>query len=478
MNRSRVGQWLRVLLPLAVLLLVVAACGAPPTQPGVAPSQGTTAEEATSEEAAPEEAAAEEAAEAPTPVPSPTPVVAEFGSGGQQLIFWNGLTGSDGVTMQAMVEQFVADNPDISVRIEAMPWNIYFDKLLTSMVSGSPPDVFIVREFENAGFARQGVLRDSADLYTSGGGTLPDEDFKPELLERLDYEGVRYGVPLDNLGWGVWINRDLFEAAGLDPDTPIVGGDALIEAAKALTVDVNGVRGNEEGFDAANVAQWGIAVNNPKNTYQSVLWQFGGDVFDGATATLDSPEALAALTYLNDLIHVHHVSPPSAGFDALQAFGAGQLAILPYGTWGLNFMKESEINWDVWPMIQMGSQPAARMSSHVLHIPATLEGDNLDAAKRLVTYLSDHGGTWADSGQVPARVSVQEQLDPVEDRAVLVFAESFNAQGRLETPHALKQEIAAAWEPEVDGVWNLVSTPEEALGVGNQRVQEVLDRGQ
>src|SRR5690606_2239834 len=102
-----------------------------------------------------------------------------YGTGQLQLIYWHGLTGADGVTMQAMVEQFTADNPDISVRIEAMPWNIYFDKLLTAMVSGSPPDVFIVREFENAGFARQGVLRDSSDLYASGGGPLPDEDFKP-----------------------------------------------------------------------------------------------------------------------------------------------------------------------------------------------------------------------------------------------------------------------------------------------------------
>ena len=111
-------------------------------------------------------------------------------------------------------------------------------------------------------------------------------------------------------------------------------------------------------------------------------------------------------------------------------------------------------------------------------MPATLEGDRLDAAKRLITYLSDNGLTWSSSGQVPARISVQAQLDPEADRAVLVFAESFNRQGRLETPHSLKQEIAAAWEPEVDGAWNQVATPADALKVANGRVQEVLDRGQ
>jgi ABC-type glycerol-3-phosphate transport system substrate-binding protein len=467
----------RILFPtllLFVLMLSLAGCGAPPTQgPLVADQPAAPADAA----AAP--AAAAPAADAPAePPPTATPVVSEFGSGGQQLIFWNGLTGADGVTMQAMVEDFVAANPDISVRVEAMPWNIYFDKLLTSMVSGSPPDVFIVREFENAGFARQGVLRDSSDLYVSGGGTLPDDDFKPELLGRLDYEGVRYGVPLDNLGWGTWINRDLFTAAGLDPDSPPASGDELVAMARKLTVDVNGVRADEEGFDSTQVAQWGIAINNPKNTYQTALWQFGGDVFQDGTAMLDQQPALDAMNFLTGLIYEEHVSPPPAGFDALQAFGAGQLAILPYGTWGLNFMKGSGINWDVWPMVQFGPEPAARMSSHVLHMPNTLEGDRLEAATRLVTYLSDNGLKWAGSGQVPARYSVQEQLDPEADRAVLVFADSFNRQGRLETPHPLKQEIAAAWEPEIDGAWNQVAAPEDALQTANQRVREVLDRAQ
>ena len=438
----------------AVWLLI--AC-APPTQPGSAPqAQDQPAKE---------------------PPPAPTAAVTEFGEGDIQLIYWHGLTGPDGVTMQQMVEQFVRDNPDISVRIEAMPWGIYFDKLLTAMVSGSPPDVFIIHEFSSAGFARQNILRNTSDLYVSGSGQLPDDDFKPELLERLEYEGVRYGVPLDNLGWGTWINRDLFEGAGLDPDVPPRDGADLLEMARKLTVDANGNHPADAGFDPDNVVQWGIAVNNPKNTYQSVIWQFSGDIFsEDGKATLDSAEARNALQYLYDLIYEEHVAPPPSGFNALQAFGAGQVAIIPGGTWLLNFMKNSEVTWDVWPMIQIGPQGAARMSSHVLHLPIDLEGERLEAAKRLVYYLSDNGGTWATSGQVPARFSVQESLDPEADHAVLVFAESFKRQGRLETPHPLKLEIAAAWEPEVGGVWDNVASVEEALQIANERVQAVLDR--
>ncbi|MEZ4635453.1 MAG: hypothetical protein R2856_10880 [Caldilineaceae bacterium] len=88
-------------------LLLIAGCGAPPTQPA-----------APAEESQPAEEAAPAAAE---PEPTPTPIIAELGTGDTQLIFWHLLTGPDGVTMQAMVEQFVAENPDISVRIESMP---------------------------------------------------------------------------------------------------------------------------------------------------------------------------------------------------------------------------------------------------------------------------------------------------------------------------------------------------------------------
>ena len=450
-----------LLIALFVLVLLLAGCGAPPTQPAAPAAES---------EPAPAAPAASE------PEPTATPIVAELGSGDTQVIFWHLLTGPDGVTMQAMVEQFVAENPDISVRIESMPAGIYYDKLLTTMVSGDPPDVFIVHEFNTAGFVRQGVLRPSVDLFVSEGGPLPDDDFKPELLERLEFEGVRYGVPLDNLGWGVWINRTLFEAAGLDPDTPPTDGAELIAMTQQLTLDANGNNAADADFDPDNVVQWGFTVSNPKNLYQSVLWQFGGDIFSGADALLDEDPAAEAAQYLYDLIYEYHVSPPPAGFNVLQAFGAGQLAILPYGTWGLNFMKSSEIDWDVWPMIQVGPNKATRMSSHVLHMPEGLSGEQLDAAKRLIVFLSDNGLTWATSGQVPARFSVQEQLDPDADRAVIVFADSFMEQGRLETPHAHKDEIASAWEPEIGGSWDAVTTVEEALQTANQRVQDVLDR--
>ena len=58
-------------------------------------------------------------------------LVSEAGTGEIQLLFWNGLTGPDGETMIPMIEDFVAQNPDVSVRMERLNWTQqYFPKLL------------------------------------------------------------------------------------------------------------------------------------------------------------------------------------------------------------------------------------------------------------------------------------------------------------------------------------------------------------
>ncbi len=105
-----------------VLTLVFAACAPAPTQPSVEGEAELLCRRAI-----------------PRRKPSRTAIVAQAGTRALELIYWNGLTGSDGATMVEMVEAFTAENPEVSVRVEMMPWNIYFDKLLTSLVSGNPP---------------------------------------------------------------------------------------------------------------------------------------------------------------------------------------------------------------------------------------------------------------------------------------------------------------------------------------------------
>jgi ABC-type glycerol-3-phosphate transport system substrate-binding protein len=411
----------------------------------------------------------------------PTPIVAEAGEGDIQLRYWNGLTGSDGVTMVEMVQQFTDANEDVAVRVEMMQWDTYFDKLVTSLVAGDPPDLFLLHHQELPQFARLGVLMPTDDMFDYAGGPLPADDFAEPIFSATLYEGVRYGVVIDNHGFNMWVNNDLLEAAGIDPTARPENAEQFLEYAIKLTLDANGLHPDEDGFDAENIVQYGTHVSWMKPTYLSTLWQFGGDIVseDGTTATINSEAGIAALQYWYDLIYVYHVAPVPAGFDTWQTFAAGGLAMVPEGSWFRNFLvlDNPEVNWTVWGMPQWGDvQEATWESSHVVYFPASLSGEKLEAARELVVYLSEQGMYWALSGQIPARVSQQEALDPETFPSNIVFGQAFQDFGVPEMPSIYSIELVDAFQFEIDAALNDLKSVEDALNDANDAIQSVLDR--
>jgi len=166
-------------------------------------------------------------APAPAPAPTPTIAVSEVGTGQRQIIFWHGLTGADGKTMTELLKDFVRENPDIKVRQEVMVWDIFYQKVPTSVIAGTPPDLIITHEWAIAQFASRGILRVADDFYTERG--LPRDDFLKFALQNITYQGKTYGVLLDNHGWGCYINTELFKKAGVDPDKPPKSGEEFYQ---------------------------------------------------------------------------------------------------------------------------------------------------------------------------------------------------------------------------------------------------------
>ena len=263
---------------------------------------------------------------------TPEPEVTELGSGGTQISFWNGLSGSDGVTLNQMLQQFVKENPDISVRTEIIDWNSLYPKLQAAFVAGQPPDVFLLHASEIPQFQSLGVLKDLSYLYDTNGGPLPAADFAEPGFDGVKVDGVPYGVELDNHGRGTWANSDLLKKAGVEPKIPN-NFDDLVAMLQKLTLDKNGNNAASPDFDPANVTQWGTALGEyPLVDFEGFVWQHGGNIMseDGKTATVNSEEAMAALQQMHDMIYKYHVSPAPAGFDTWQSWAGWQGCYSPY----------------------------------------------------------------------------------------------------------------------------------------------------
>lgn len=412
----------------------------------------------------------------------PTPDVSSFGEGGIQISYWNGLTGSDGVTMNEMLAQFAAENPDYSVTSEIIPWDTLYAKLQAAFVANQPPEVFLLHASEVPQFANFGVLKDLGPWYASNGGWLDEADLSEITLNGMQYQGVTYGIPLDNHGRGLWINVDMFEAAGLSTDPADIPTDyaGWVELFQQLTLDGNGNNAASPDFDAENVVQWGYSVQEwPRVNFLAAIEQHGGSLVseDGSTVAVNSEAGMTALQQAVDLVYEYNVSAPPAGYDAWQSFSGGTLAVLPTGTWFRNFAEDqTDINGMAWPNVQFGEQPATWFGAHTWMVPVGLEGAELEAVQTLIQWVTENQVMWASSGQVPASLSAQAALDADNYPSNILLGQTFSEYGILDYQSTAIQEMYSALDPELDAALNGLKSVEDALNDAASRMQQVLDR--
>jgi maltose-binding protein MalE len=120
---------------------------------------------------------------------------------------------------------------------------------------------------------------------------------------------------------------------------------------------------------------------------------------------------------------------------------------------------------------------AVRYDSHMMIVPVGVEDPGLSAAKDLITWLSNNGETWATSGQVPARLSVQQKPSVQEITSVKVAGEQFAKSGVPGESHSSINEIVTAYEAAFSAILAGTTPTEQALNDAHTQVQAILDRG-
>jgi multiple sugar transport system substrate-binding protein len=176
----------------------------------------------------------------------------------------------------------------------------------------------------------------------------PDlDDFYPGDVAQYSIGGELYGLPMiadTNL---LYWRTDLFKEAGLDPQKPPETYDQLREYALKLTTDSNGKHPGDADFDANKIQIYGLAfkgVAGLGSTWEwyNYLYAFGGDLMDADyNPTLNTPEAVASLTWVVDNFRKYKLYPPDTPtydyteFHTLFVQGKVAMAVnWPY-MWGL-----------------------------------------------------------------------------------------------------------------------------------------------
>ena len=179
-------------------------------------------------------APAAQAAETAAPTNAPAAESTQDATAPKTVItYWNGFTGPDGDALRELTDLYNKTNTmNVEVVLDIMPWDVLFQKLASALPVGEAPDI-IAFSTENIGtYAKPGAIAVLDDIYASGG---IDASVIPSALnDNLKIDGKYYGVPQNFATLLLYYNKDMFKAAGLDPEKPPKDWKELEEYAIAM----------------------------------------------------------------------------------------------------------------------------------------------------------------------------------------------------------------------------------------------------
>ncbi len=255
---------------------------------------------------------------------------------------------------QKCADAFEQQNPDIKVQIENKNWGDYWSGLARGFIGDTAPDVFTDHLSKYPQFVQSEVIE---PVNTR---TVDMNQYLPGLAELWQSpNGRQYGFPKDWDTVAIIVNEDMLADAGvtkeqLDTATwnPADGGTFQQIAAK-LTVDNNGKRGDEPGFDPGNVKTYGLGFDPNGLTYGQTTWagfaaSLGFKLLNenpwGTEYHYDDPRFAQTFTWWRTMIEKGYMPPLEEARTLGQtgAFQSGKIALAIDGDWTIGTYTSTE----------------------------------------------------------------------------------------------------------------------------------------
>jgi ABC-type glycerol-3-phosphate transport system substrate-binding protein len=311
------------------------------------------------------------------------------GGGGPTTVRWWTWSPDQAAAYSACIPGFEAANPDIKVEIGQYNVNDYFTKLTAGFVARDAPDAFqnSVTYFES--YAGQHQIMPLDDLIAKSGYDLGVFAAGVDLWKFTD--GKQYGLPLDWAASALYYNKDLVAQAGLtDADlqnltwNPQDGG-TFLSVVRRLTVDANGVRGDQPGFDKSKVAVYGIGTLASDDNIGQTTWgpfasSTGFHLTDKpnwpSQFNYADPRFVQTMDFMRRLIDDGY-APGLGQFTTGNAdqIGSGRVAIVPGGSWDASPIAKL-------PGLKLGIAPDVKSPEGNRSIISNMNGNNIWAGTK------------------------------------------------------------------------------------------------
>lgn len=235
--------------------------------------------------------------------------------------------------VDTIVARFEEQNPDITVNaIYAGNYDDTRIKALAALDSGEPAQLAVMFSIDAYDLIEQDLIVAFESVIETEEEQAWLDGFYPALMANGRIEGQTWGVPFQRSTIVAYYNKDMFRAAGLDPEQAPTTWDELVEMGKALTTD----------------GTYGLMIPStgyPYWMFQALAIQNGKELMsgDGLTTYFDDPAVVESLAFWRSLSAEHGIMPEgTVEWGTLrQAFLEGNTAMMWHSTGNLTAVKDS-----------------------------------------------------------------------------------------------------------------------------------------
>jgi ABC-type glycerol-3-phosphate transport system substrate-binding protein len=367
--------------------------------------------------------------------------------------------------VKSSIAKFEAANPGITINLTVTPYAQYRDKLLVAIEGGTPPDVFLVDQIWNSEFAAADAII-PLDEYIAEYAINP-EDYYPGAWASTEWNGQTWGIPSDLDVWSfTFYNKDMFKAAGLDPENPpILTMDDFLTTCARLTDPDKG--------------QWGLALPGGKSegtivVIDKFIYTYGGLITsdDGTTCTMNSPEAIAALEQYKALEQYAPVGVAAAvREDNLALFKNKKVAMFWFPQLGQDSMGDVDFDWGITVSpAPEGKEPIGTLGGWTMVI--SKDSEYQDAAFKFVAFMTSEEINQGVTSLVPANIAASKQMLKTKKKPDLMLEHLLRAKPRPISP--IYPQVSEIQQNMVQNIFT--GTPvSEAVETASQQIQDLLE---
>ncbi len=277
------------------------------------------------------------------------------------LSFW--IRDSDTVLVKPLVKAYNASHKT-QIKLNIIPAASFVQKFGTAVAGGEAPDIVAIDLVYMPAFDAAQEMTDITALAQK----LPYySNLLPSHTRLATTNGKLYALPFSADGSVLLWNKQLFQQAGLDPNTPPTNWSEIETYAKKITA----LGSSYYGYYFS-----GACAGCNAFTFLPLIWASGGDVLstDGKTATMTSPIVKEAMAFYQRLWAEKQV-PQSAqvdnGANFVNTFTSGKIGIMGNGALNVASIRQQfpQLDFGITYLPGMNGGTASFSGGDVIGVP-------------------------------------------------------------------------------------------------------------